>query len=230
MTVRSGIVTLTQVTPSVARRVGPTGRGWGRDAILAVTVEMLESVGESGVRVGAIADAAGVGIGLINYHFGSRDGLLAAAQLVRFSTQIDQELDHLGEQVSNARNRDDVVELMGQMMRGLVAANQVESRLGRIDALGAAHGRPTLLTEIGEVQTRLRERLGVMFRDLQSFGHVRSDVDADALATLFLSLSVGLVIYDVEAKPCPRDTLIEALDVFVDRCVVVPASARRQRP
>ena len=218
-----------QVIPNAVRRPESTGRGWGRDAILAVTVEMLETVGESGVRVGMIAETAGVGIGLINYHFGSRDGLVAAAQLVRFSTQINQQLDVVDEQVSRVANRDDVVALMGQMVRSLVSSDRAEGRLGRIDALGAAHGRPSLRVEIGQVQTTLRRRLGGMIRDLQQLGHVRTDIDADALATLILSLSAGLVTYDIEAEACPHDVLLAALDSIVERCVVapVPASPRR---
>ncbi|MEN9506661.1 MAG: hypothetical protein RI958_2587 [Actinomycetota bacterium] len=195
-----------------------------------MTVEMLGTVGESGVRVGAVAEAAGVGIGLINYHFGSRDGLVAAAQLVRFSAQIDRELDQLEVTMSRIASRADVVTVMNRIVQGLVGAAQVEGRLGRIDALGAAHGRPSLLAEIGQVQTQLRRRFGRMLHGLQDLGHVRADIDADALATLLLSLSAGLVIYDVEAEPCPADAVLAALELFVERCVVAPVSASSQRP
>lgn len=219
-------VTLSEVSPAVARRTEPQGRGWGRDAILSVTVEMLGTVGESGVRVGAIAEAAGVGIGLINYHFGSRDGLVAAAQLVRFTMQVDQELDLLDSEVRGAKSRDDVAAIMSRLVRSLLVVDRVESRLGRIDALGAAHGRPSLRAEIGQVQSQLRRRLGRLFRDLQHLGHVRSDVDADAIATLVLSLSAGLVIYDVETEPCPKEVVIAALDTVMERCIVAPTPRR----
>jgi hypothetical protein len=69
-----------------------------------------------------------------------------------------------------------------------------------------------------------------MFHGLQDLGHVRADIDADALATLLLSLSAGLVIYDVEAEPCPADAVLAALELFVERCVVAPVSASSQRP
>lgn len=52
-----------------------------RDRILSIAVERLREGGADDMTMRAIADEAGVGLGLINYHFGSkRDLLLAAAE------------------------------------------------------------------------------------------------------------------------------------------------------
>ena len=57
-------------------------------AILAATLEYLDEVGESGIRVAAVASRAGVTTGAIYGHFNSREGLLAAAQLEYLRGQL----------------------------------------------------------------------------------------------------------------------------------------------
>lgn len=51
----------------------------GSERILQATVELLQTKGAKGLTVRRIAERAGVGVGLINYHFGTKARLLEAA-------------------------------------------------------------------------------------------------------------------------------------------------------
>jgi AcrR family transcriptional regulator len=51
----------------------------GRERILKATLQLLKSGGAEAVTVRRVAKKAGVGVGLINYHFGSKDDLLFEA-------------------------------------------------------------------------------------------------------------------------------------------------------
>lgn len=42
----------------------------GRERILRVAVQVLESRGEAALRIAEVAEAAEVALGLVNYHFG----------------------------------------------------------------------------------------------------------------------------------------------------------------
>lgn len=55
-----------------------------KERILTATIELLQMSGARQATVRAIAERAGVGIGLINYHFGSKEALLyrAAASII----------------------------------------------------------------------------------------------------------------------------------------------------
>jgi AcrR family transcriptional regulator len=55
----------------------PEGRA--KDRIRAAAIELLRRDGLDQITVRRIADEAGVGVGLINYHFGSKDELLIQA-------------------------------------------------------------------------------------------------------------------------------------------------------
>jgi AcrR family transcriptional regulator len=51
----------------------------GSERILQATIELLRTAGAAGLTVRQIAEKAGVGVGLINYHFGTKAHLLEAA-------------------------------------------------------------------------------------------------------------------------------------------------------
>jgi AcrR family transcriptional regulator len=58
------------------RRAAPAVR---REALVAATLDCLQRFGHEGASVRRISAAAGVSIGLINHHFPSKAGLIAAA-------------------------------------------------------------------------------------------------------------------------------------------------------
>ena len=64
----------------------------GRERLLAAAIRHLETHGEADLRVTDIAEEAGVAIGLIRHHFGSRDGLVAAAQQRRVEGATREDL------------------------------------------------------------------------------------------------------------------------------------------
>ena len=58
------------------RRAAPAVR---REALVAATLQCLREFGHEGASIRRISTAAGVSIGLINHHFPSKSGLIAAA-------------------------------------------------------------------------------------------------------------------------------------------------------
>ena len=62
-----------------------SGRPDRRELLLGAAVRHLDTASAESLRVGAIAEEAGVAVGLINHYFGSRDGLIAAAQQRRIA-------------------------------------------------------------------------------------------------------------------------------------------------
>src|SRR5258707_10478653 len=86
--------TVARITPADAaprRRRSATAH-----SLLQATIDAIDMGGEAAVRVQEIADAAGVQIPILYRQFGSRDGLIQAAQIERLSRALAREMDELG--------------------------------------------------------------------------------------------------------------------------------------
>ena len=55
-----------------------------RGLILALAIKAIDTGGEASIRVKQIADEAGTSVTSIYHFFGSREGLIEAAQIARF--------------------------------------------------------------------------------------------------------------------------------------------------
>ena len=62
-----------------------------REEILTATTELLDRIGLSAIRVADVAEELGVSPGLVFYHFGTKDTLVAEA----FAHAVDRDLDRL---------------------------------------------------------------------------------------------------------------------------------------
>ena len=62
-----------------------------REEILTATTELLDRIGLSAIRVADVAEELGVSPGLVFYHFGTKDTLVAEA----FAHAVDRDLSRL---------------------------------------------------------------------------------------------------------------------------------------
>jgi len=76
----------------------PLNQQTSREGIIAATLAVLAEAGVAGCSVDAIVDRAGCARGLLNYHFGSKAGLLsAAAEQLRTEREEDLRSAELAE-------------------------------------------------------------------------------------------------------------------------------------
>ncbi len=157
------------------RRPGPSTT---RDAILASARERFSAHGYDRVRMRDVAADAGVDVALVTYHFGSKDGLFAAAlempePMAALMADVLEhgEIDDFGERFLRR-----VLEVWDDPRTGGALVALVRSAMGHPPA--AERLRDFVQAELlGRIATRL-------------------DVpDADRRAALFGSQLVGLLLY-----------------------------------
>jgi AcrR family transcriptional regulator len=78
-----------------ARERASSRRSATADRLLEAAIGAIDTGGEAAVRVQEVADAAGVQIPILYRQFGSRDGLIQAAQVERLSRTLGREMDDL---------------------------------------------------------------------------------------------------------------------------------------
>jgi TetR/AcrR family transcriptional regulator len=96
-------------------RPAGTRAGEAREALLAAAHELMAEKGYPRVTVREVAERAGVQAGLVNYHFGSKTGLLRSA----VGTISEQMLERVRQAVANEGSIEDRIRAL---IRGIVEA------------------------------------------------------------------------------------------------------------
>jgi AcrR family transcriptional regulator len=188
----------------VARWEAGTGKAAGRlvasagapDAtrarLLDGALECLRRFGLRGTTSRAIAAAAGVNLGAITYHFGSKDELVAQALLSAVRGWIEPALDILRGDGDPAERLLAAVEHLRSAFEG--ARDMLPVYL---EALVAAPRHDTLRRGVEELLAEVRTFQSAQLREQQAAGYLPSWVDPDAMATLLVSTADGIALHAV---------------------------------
>ena len=101
-----------------------------REEILTATTDLLDRIGLSAIRVADVAEELGVSPGLVFYHFGTKDTLVAEA----FAHAVDRDLSRLDG--ATARGTDPV-----DRLRRVLRLYGPDRHGQRAGGCGSTHGR-----------------------------------------------------------------------------------------
>ena len=187
-----------------------------RERLLRAAVRHLEKHGEAELRIVEIADEADVALGLIRHHFGSRDGLVAAAQERRLEGATRSDIRAIRRLLDGVETSEELLAGLEQLTRALLEHRRRDVRLSRLAAIAAAHGRPDLRAEVGATLAGLRGALEEVIAGAQERGIVRADVDAGAVATFIQAYALGLIVHDLDPDGVEHDVLVATIRVAVE--------------
>ena len=193
----------------------------GRERLLRAAVRHLETHGEAELRVTEIADEADVAIGLIRHHFGSRDGLVAAAQIRRIEGATREDVAGIRTLLGEIASLDDLLGRLDALTRAVIQRARADVRLSRFAAIATAHGRPEAAESIGGALGDLLDELAGLIREAQTSGLVRADLDARAIATFIQAYSLGLIVHDLDPTRSDSEQLVTVIRTAV-RALLAP--------
>ena len=219
---------------------GAGGPRWSRSEatvarILDATVTEISEVGIAGLRVAAVAAAAGVGTSSLYHFFGGRDGLIAAATADRFDRSVgtddvgpllaDDDAEPHVEEVTQLFALLEPVAGMGRDAYGaallraatgvVTSARGSARRRDRMVALGAAARNPVLLARLGaslRMRVSLTERA---FTGAAAAELLPPGVSPRALANYSLAHQMGLVPNELMHEPVPDDEWLTVSTVLL---------------
>ncbi len=184
----------------------------GRRRILEAAKQVIASDGEAALRILDIAAEAEVAQGLINHHFGSRDGLVTAAQRERFAGEADRDRERLMRLIGSDPTREQFIEGIAKVTRDVVKRARRDARLDRAAMVGAAHGRPEYREQLGPIVAGLIDGLTHVVSHAQAAGFVQKDLDPRAVATFIQAYAFGFVLADLDERRVPESALAEVID------------------
>ena len=198
--------------------IGPDGR----ERLLAATIAHLETRSAASLRVTDIAEQAGVAIGLIRHHFGSRDGMIADAQQRRLEGATRADIDAARRALGNVEDFEALMAAIIATTRQTISRRRAEQRLSRFATIATAHGRPDARPGIGATFGDLIDEMAGLIREAQVRDLVRRDLGARALATFIQAYALGMIVHDLDPDAVDEDAIVDVVAAAL-RAILSPA-------
>ena len=160
-----------------------------RERLLKAAAAAIDKGGEGAVRIRDLTKSCAITAPSIYHFFGSREGLIDAAQAFRFSRGQLQLGNAFASAIHQCKNKTQFVELAHRFLATMFSFDRRAIRNSRLNVLGNAVNRPDLSKELAEVQEESNVVVGEALRYAQSKGWVRDDFNGD----MFAAWLVGMV-------------------------------------
>ncbi len=178
--------------------------------LIDTTIDAIDAGGEVSVRVQDIVAKAGVQITVLYRNFGSREGLVQAAQAARLRRDMDAELLRFSAAFDMVGSAEQFRDLVDTLLDGLAAPDRQLLRLKRVNVIGSTYGRPDLAAAVAQLQQITVDRIVQVFRPAQERGWIRPDLDLEAFTAWFAGQTLGRVIIelgDTSVEPAAFDAI-----------------------
>lgn len=171
-----------------------------RERLLRAAIDVLAQDGERAIRVRDIAAQAGVTEPSLYHFFGSREGLIAAAQATRFREGQLEGMWRFADAVRDARSVDDFIAAVRNSLSWAYLPERRQARSTRIDVLGSAQSRPALAAELAAAQREVNEVMADIIEAAQLRGWARTDVNPRVLAAWIMGQITGRVFIEIDPE------------------------------
>lgn len=172
-----------------------------RGELLEAAIRIVETGGEQSLRTRAISEAVGVTEPSLFHFFGSREGLIEAAQAERFRRSQLEMFVPFRDAILACRTKREFVQTVKEGLRWTEDPARIYARQLRIQVLGSAYSRP-LLAE--QVKTAQRESLLPLIEGLEfakSKKWIPDAIDTEAMAYWHIGQISGRAFVELDGDP-----------------------------
>ena len=153
-----------------------------RERLLKAAAATIDKGGEGAVRIRDLTKSCDITAPSIYHFFGSREGLIDAAQAYRFSRGQRQLSDAFASAIHTCKSKTQFVELAHRFLETMFAPDRRVIRNSRLNVLGNAVNRPALSKELALVQDDSNKVVGESLGYAQTKGWVRDDFNTEMFA------------------------------------------------
>jgi AcrR family transcriptional regulator len=172
-----------------------------RQQILSLAIAAIDKGGEAAIRVNDIAAEAGVTVPTLYRHFGSRDGLVEAAQTQRFRETQFVDPSVFAASLAKCKSQDDLRKALRKELLTHFDKDRWALRQVRLNALGAGYARPALSASLALAQKQGAMGITEMLLPFQKKGWIRKDIDLQATVYWFMGQILGRVLIEMGDNP-----------------------------
>ena len=172
--------------------------------ILDEAIRIIETSGEASLRVHDIEVAVDVTPPSIYHFFGSREGLVIAAQEERLVRSF-AEFNALSESIlRGVSSRAELRDAFLNILTMIYDPSRSLARQQRLFALGSVEGRPELAVVLGEAARSFLRQLAENFQVFKDIGWTRPDLDLEAFIQWLAGQILGRIYIEIGCEPAPN--------------------------
>jgi AcrR family transcriptional regulator len=168
------------------------------DRVLGVVCEILDRGGESSVRLAEVSELSGASMGSIYHHFGSREGLVAAARERQFRSSLSYRGQTDARTFLASSTPEEFIRRFDESLQVSEDADVAAGRRRRFELIGAAASRPESLPGVVALESaylNAGEEIGQVLHDR---GWLRRGVEPRAFALFLHSMSMVRVVRELD--------------------------------
>jgi AcrR family transcriptional regulator len=168
-----------------------------REALIQVTVDALDELGEPNVRLENILATSGVSVSSLYHYFGNLRGLIDAANIVRFSRVYLLDLESTRTSLEKARTRDDFRLMVISVVEDIFSQTRSVNRRRRLLALSGLDNNHDFVASIAEAQRSNAEATSELLAFAKARGFVPDDCDPVSFGVWLSAQAFGLAVTEI---------------------------------
>lgn len=190
-----------------------------RSRILEAAIAIIESDGESEIRVDQVVADAGFTKPVLYHHFQDKDDLIVAAQAERYLRTMQLGLEETLAAARLSKSPEEYLAVLGAWLATFSTREGEQRRRLRMEVLGSAVSRPDLQARIREANRVQAQQLAGFIEIARDRGWLLPGVSAESVSVWWVGLILSRYLVDMDSDffdPAEWD----ALTAFAARTMI----------
>ena len=167
-----------------------------KDQLIDAAIRTIDEHGEAALRIREVSEEVGVAYTSVYHFFGSREGLVEAAQFERYRRDLAEPLERFRATMGTITSKAEFRDAVTTMLTWVFTIDRAPNRLDRTSALGSALGRPDLADRFAELHEEHISDLAGVMREPQLRGWVRPELDLRMVSGWYMGVVLGRIIIE----------------------------------
>ena len=189
------------------------------EKLLEVTISELDRVGLAEIDLDSLLRKSKISKGSLYHHFGSKNGLLAAAEAQQFMKYLKREGETFRELIEDCKSKQKFVDLVADVMKITRLEANIDFRKKRVRAIAMSFNDENLAQVLKNAQIEVTEYLAGSFQIAKDRGWVKPDTDLMALSYWIQGVFIGHIMLDIteqtEHEEAWSEVAFQALQPFL---------------
>lgn len=164
--------------------------------ILERAIQVIEESGEAAIRTNPIAFECGVTPPILYRAFGSREGLIIAAQAERYRRSTSESFEFLKRYIDEATSRDTLRQNISDTLDFIFSDGRAANRRLRAEVIGSSVSRPALREELLRVDREYATLIVEAYQKAFHNGWISSTKNHEVIALWVQGLVNARYLFD----------------------------------